>query len=214
MKKYMFKRILFSIFSLLVVVMLVMLLVYTMIERSVIFQQDDVWNKRNNNDRTMYEYAQYQKYGYLNYVDYSSFLKEKYIGLYGDAYDSQADFTADRVVIQKPDEYAQNATVQEFTKKYEAEGYKVKYLAPVKYKSGKAKPGGNAYLVAVREKNVVLRLVDYMKDFFTVETKNQVEDPNLTDRYIRFEKDPYSGMFAVVGSGTQHKYLLYFDVFY
>ena len=47
MKKYLFKRILFSIFSLLVVVMLVMLLVYTMIERSVIFQQDDVWNKRS-----------------------------------------------------------------------------------------------------------------------------------------------------------------------
>ena len=211
MKKYMFKRILFSIFSLLVVVMLVMLLVYTMIERSVIFQQDDVWNKRNNNDRSMYEYAQYQKFGYLTYVDYSSFLRAKYQELYGEEYDKNADFTRDRAVIQKPDEYEQNPTVQEFKAKYEAEGYKINYLAPVKYKSGKQKPGGSGYLVAVQEKSVVLRLWDYIKGFFSVETKSDVEDPNLTDRYIHFEKDPYSKMFALVGSGTTHKYLLYFD---
>ena len=56
MKKYMLKRILFSIFSLLVVVMVVMLLVYSLIERNVIFQSDDVWNKKSGNDRAIYEY--------------------------------------------------------------------------------------------------------------------------------------------------------------
>ena len=48
--------------------------------------------------------------------------------------------------------------------------------------------------------------MDYLKGFITVETKNDVKDPELTDRYIRLD-----GLFAVVGSGTQHKYLLYFD---
>jgi oligopeptide transport system permease protein len=38
-----------------------------------------------------------------------------------------------------------------------------------------------------------------------------VTDANLTERYIRWEKDPYSGFYALVGSGTTHKYLLYFD---
>ena len=42
-----------------------------------------------------------------------------------------------------------------------------------------------------------------------METTRDVKDPNLTDRYIRIEKDPYSGFYAVVGSGTTHKYLLY-----
>ena len=168
MKKYLFKRILFSIFSLLVVVMVVMLLVYSLIERSVIFQQDDVWNKRNNNDRRMYEFAQYQKFGYLNYVDYSSFLRSKYQELYGEEYDKQSDFTRDRAVIQKPAEYEENPTVQEFKAKYEAEGYKIEYLEPVKYKSGKQKPGGSGYLVAVQEKSVVLRLWDSMTGFFSV----------------------------------------------
>ena len=45
MKKYMLKRILFSIFSLIVVVMIVMILVYSLIDKKVIFQSDDIWNK-------------------------------------------------------------------------------------------------------------------------------------------------------------------------
>ena len=72
MKKYMLKRILFSIFSLLVVVLVVMLLVYNLTDRSAIFQDDGTWNKKNNNDRAMYEYTMYQKYGYLNFTTYGS----------------------------------------------------------------------------------------------------------------------------------------------
>ena len=84
MRKYMLKRILFSIFSLLVVVMVVMLLVYTAIDRKVIFQTDDVWNKKSNNDRIIYEYTMYGKYGYMNYIDYTTFLKNKYEPIYGE----------------------------------------------------------------------------------------------------------------------------------
>ena len=41
MKRYLGKRILFSIFSLIVVVATVMLLVFSVINRNVIFQMDD-----------------------------------------------------------------------------------------------------------------------------------------------------------------------------
>lgn len=211
MKKYVFKRILASIFSLLVVVAVVMLLVYSAIERNVIFQQDDIWNKRSNNDQKMYEYAQYQKFGYLSYIDYGSFLKQKYLEEYGEGYDSQESFATDRKIIQKPKEYLENASVQDFIKTYEAKGYEIKYLEPVVSKSGKVKKGGDAQLLAIQEKSVFYRLWDYFSHFITVETTKDVEDPNLTDRYVRFEKDPYSGLFALVGSGTTHKYLLYFD---
>ena len=94
MKKYMLKRILFSIFSLLVVIMVVMFLVYTAINRNVIFQSDDVWNKRTGNERTMYEYSQFQKYGYLDFANYTSFLQSKYYAIYGDSYTSQKDYIA------------------------------------------------------------------------------------------------------------------------
>ncbi|MBQ1467140.1 MAG: ABC transporter permease [Solobacterium sp.] len=212
MRKYLRRRILFSIFSLLVVVMVVMLLVYTMIERSAIFQQDDVWNKKSNNDRITYEYAQYQKYGYLTYVDYTSYLRDKYIEKYdANTYTEKQDYLDDKAVIQDAKAYLKNASVQEFISMYESKGYTIRYLEPLKYRNGGTKPGGNGSLLAITEKSVVNRLWNYIRGFITVETTNDIKDPELTERYIRVEKDPYSGLFAVVGSGTQHKYLLYFD---
>ncbi|MCI5564134.1 MAG: ABC transporter permease [Clostridiales bacterium] len=211
MKKYMFKRILFSIFSLVVVIACVMLLVYTATERSVIFQMDDVWNKKSNNERTIYEYVQYQKYGYLEYVDYTSFLKTKYQAALGDAYDKDEQFKADKKAIQNAKTWMDNASVQEFKATYEAKGYQMRYLEPIKYSSGKVKPGGTGYYVAVLEKSVFTRLGDYFSHLITFETTNDVKDEKLTDRYVRVEKDPYSGFYAVVGSGTTHKYLLFVD---
>ena len=105
MSKYRIRRILFSVFSLLVVVMLVMLLVYSLIERSVIFQTDDTWNKKSNNDRVIYEYTQYQKYGYLTYVDYSSFLKNKYQAKLGESYTADKDYIRDKNAILDADTY-------------------------------------------------------------------------------------------------------------
>jgi len=211
MGKYLIKRILFSILSLIVVVGIVMLLVYTAIHRNVIFQTDDLWNKKNLNDRTMYEYSLYQKYGYLTYVEFGNFLKAKYEAQFGPEYDKQKEYVDDLASIKKADTYEQNASVQEFKAKYEGMGYKVIYLEPVTYKNGRQKPGGRPYLIAVEEKSVFSRLWNYFTHVITFESTSDVKDPALTDRYVRLEKDPYSGLFALVGSGTQHKYLLYFD---
>ena len=212
MKKYMLKRILFSIFSLLVVVMVVMFLVYTCIHRDVIFQTDDMWNKKSNNERVIYEYNQYQKYGYCTYVDYAMFVKNKYVEKVGEGYDKDDGYKADIQAIQDPETYMENETVKEFYEKYSSKsGCEVKYYEPVRYNNGRLQKGGKAYLIAVTERNVFFRLWDYIKNFFSVETTNMVQDEELTDRYVRFEKDPYSGLFAIVGSGTHHKYLLYFD---
>lgn len=209
MSKYLLKRILFSIFSLIVVIAIVMLLVYTCIKRNVIFNADDVWNKKSENDQKMYEYTMWQKYGYLDFIDYSSFLKDKYYAIYGEGYANEADFKADRDVIQHPDKMEDNASYREFKEKYSNRD--IVYLNPVRYSNGQFKPGGKAVLLAVREKSVFLRLWDYFAGLITFEHKNQVKDEALTDRYVRFEKDPYSGMFAIVGSGTNHKYQLYFN---
>ena len=211
MRKYMFKRILFSIFSLLVVVVLVMIMCYSLIEKSAIFQTDDTWNKKSNNDRGMYELVQYQKFGYLEFEDYTTFVKNKYIETCGEDYHKDAEYLKDKVAVQDAATFQENPTVQEFVDKYGKQGYTFKYLEPMKYKSGKTKPGGQGYLLAIREISVWRRLWRYVTHFITVETTNNVKDENLTDRYIRIEKDPYSNMPAVVGSGTQHKYLIYFD---
>lgn len=212
MGKYLAKRILFSIFSLLVVILVVMMLVYSLIDRDVIFQADDLWNKKSGNDRTYYEYTQWQKFGYLTVNDYSAFLKNKYEAILGEGYADSEEFKADSASIRNANTYLENESVKEFIAEYEAKGYQIQYLERQFFKNGKIKGGyEKAYLFAVKENNPLLRLWLYIKNFVSVETKNDVQDEALTDRYIRFEKDPYSGAFAVVGSGTTHKYLLYFD---
>ena len=132
MKRYLGKRILFSIFSLIVVVATVMLLVFSVINRNVIFQMDDTWNKKSNNDRIYYEYTMYSKYGYLEFADYSSFLKNKYEPLYGSEYTKNADYKADKDAIQNEETYLENASVQEFIAETEAKGYKTTYVAPAR----------------------------------------------------------------------------------
>ena len=116
MGKYLTKRILFAIFSLLVVITVVMLLVYTLTNRSAIFQQDDMWNKKNGNDRVYYEYMQYQNYGYLNFVNYSNFLVDKYKTLLGDDYSADSAFIADRNAIKYPKTFLDNPRLRSFTK--------------------------------------------------------------------------------------------------
>ena len=236
MKKYLLKRILFSIFALLVVVMVVMLLVFSLINRNVIFQMDDLWNKKSLNDRIIYEYMQFTKYDYVNFVQFGSFLSNEYKTQYGEDFASDAKLSKqqknDAKVIQDAKNFKNyvmdqegwidltdfNKTeadaegyVEKFIAKYKAAGYRIRYLAPVTMKNGRIKSGGTGYLLAVQEEPVYMRLVNYIKNFFSVETTDMVQDKNLTDRYIRVEKDPYSGFYAVVGSGTQHKYLIYLD---
>ena len=141
MKKYIAKRVAFSLFSILVVLLTVMTLVFSLIERSVIFQTDDTWNKRSLNDRTYYEYSQYQKYGYVEMANFTGFLSQKYSEKLGPNYTEDPSFIADRAAIQSSS-WSSNASVKEFISKYEDEGYEIIRLDPITYKDGKSKPGG------------------------------------------------------------------------
>ena len=218
MKKYMLGRILFSIFSLFVVVLVVMLLVYSLIDRTVIFQDDPTWNKRKGNDRDIYEYQQYRRFGYMEYINYSEYVTTRFKASDGEDYGNNQEYK-DAIQCIKPlksDEEMRacdNQVLQDFLKEYESQGFTVRFLPIERYKNGRVKSGSVAYLVATKDTNVFIRFFRYIAGFFKVETKHDVEDPTLAeeDRYIRLEKDPYSGLFAVVGSGTNHKYLLYFD---
>ncbi len=208
MRKYLIKRILFSIFSIFVVVGAVMMIVYSAIDRSNIFNTDPVYSHLAYNEKTVYEYSKYEKYGYLTYSTYGTFVGNKYKAKYGDDYATHEDYKAAIEAIKDETTYKDNADVKDFYSTYSSQGYEVIYL-PTIYQGRRLL--SNATLLAKKEYPVIYRLWTYFSQMFQFETIWDVSDPDLTNRGIHIEWDTYSNMPALVGNGTRHKYLIYFD---
>ena len=70
MAKYILQRIIKGILSAVCVVVLIMILVYSLMERSVIFAGDSNYSKTQSNARITYEQTRYEAFGYVDYVNY------------------------------------------------------------------------------------------------------------------------------------------------
>ncbi len=210
MKRYLLQRILFSIFSLMVVTGVVMFMTYNLMDRTQIFLNDTEYNKRSYNEKTMYIHNRYQEYGYETYENYSDYVKSICLEKYGEDYAKEQEYKDAISCLYNTEGYGDNQFVKDFTATYRGNGYTVDYLAP-RY-SGK-KILSYPYLIAYKDINLFQRFGNYLANFFSFETIWDVKDPNLKaeDRYIRWEWDARSNMPALVGNGTTHKYLIYFD---
>ena len=211
MKLYWLKRILFSIFSLVAVLITVTFLIYNLMDRSAILTGDSVYNKRRYNEQTMRAYELYEEYGYLTYTDFNFYLQNKYEPIYGPEYAKCDEFVAaeDALFNNVGSTYKSNADVAAFISTYEGYGHKIVFMPKVTNKSGGLL--SNPRLIAVNELNVFQRIGSFFANFIQIETIWDVQDENLTDRYVKIEWDPRSNMPALIGSGTTHKYLVYFD---
>ena len=208
MKRYLFQRILFSIFALMVVTGTVMFMTYALMDRSMIFTQDQVYNKLAKNEKQYYKHSRYEVYGYETMENYSEYIVSYYQEKYGEGYEDRDDFIAAKNALMNPETVNDNPDVQAFKAKYGNAGYTVEYYEPIyKFKKLDSSP----FLIAYKDVNVFERFGRYLGNFFKIETIWDVQDENLTDRYVRWEWDERSNMPALVGSGTTHKYLLYFD---
>ena len=74
MTKYLLKRILHGLVSIVIVVALVMIMIYTMLDRNLVFAGDTKYSHTSNNARVAYKYSKWEDYGYLDYVTYSCLL--------------------------------------------------------------------------------------------------------------------------------------------
>ena len=65
---------------------------------------------------------------------------------------------------------------------------------------------------ATREIPIFERVFKFYANLIDIDHTNKIQDPENPDlkRYLRFENDPAIG-WSLVGSGTKHKYLLYFN---
>ena len=226
MGKYVLKRLIHGLVSAIIVVVIVMILVFSLLKRERIFKGDPNYSKTGSNYRVTYEQTQYSKYGYVNYVTFADYLnrlvREGVI---------DADTRAEAASLGRTPERDSEVTakyVKMFTDEYEAQGYEVRRLDADLKKNGQMKDGGQQALFATRDRPLIDRVVSYFTGMFVIDNIHAVpEEDDIGERGLTFtlydpvynpadaEGNPInSGKTfapAIIGNGTTHKYLLYFD---
>lgn len=214
MTKYLIQRILKALLSVTIVVGVVMVMIYSFLDKQSIFATDPVFTKQKSNAKEIYMMQQWEQFGYLDYVAFGDYLlEEQKAGNIDKAtYDTAAKLG------KTPD--ADNDTTAEyaakFAEKYEEEGYEVVRLeGDTMGRTKKYKDGGEPRLYAYKEIPVLQRLVKYITGLISVDNIHYVKE-DLNDRGLSFTLyDPaYGGEKfspAIMGNGTLHKYLFYMD---
>ncbi len=212
MTKYLLSRIARGLFSIIIVVLIVMLLIYSCLNKDLIFAQDPTYTKLKSNAKELYKYQQWERYGYLDYVPYSDYLLELLSNGEIDEATYSSAVALDRDAGSSDPIAAKY--IQQFTEKYESEGYKVEKM-PADMAGRKVKEGGNPQLFAHKAIPLAKRAVTYFTGILSFDNIHKVED-DVGERGLSFTfYDPaYGGEKfspAIMGNGTKHKYLLYFD---
>ncbi len=222
MTKYLVKRLLRGLLSVVAVVMIVMILVFVFTDRRKVFSDDPVFTKRMNNEREVYQYSQWEKYGYVDYVPYSDYL----ISLVNSE-DLDEETRAQAALIAKKSENDPELVatyVQKFTEHYESKGYTVVRLNAKMQTPTKLANGGKQQLFAYKDVPIPVRMLKFFGSLIQVDNIHYVEE-DIEDRGITFtlfdpvyNTEPETGEVkqkvfspAIMGNGTRHKYLLYFD---
>lgn len=219
MGKYVLKRLLHGLFSVICVVIIVMILIYGLMNRDKVFATDSNYSKQNNNAKVTYRYQRWEEYGYLDYVTYADYLLDLTKSGEIDEETRSAAVSIGRTADADNDITAEY--VQKFTEYYESQGYEVVRLDAVVSRSGKLADGGQQQLFAHRDMPLISRVWSYFSGLFSVDNIHYVpEDQDIGERGLSFTMfDPVYNPTgtenvispAIVGNGTYHKYLLYFD---
>ena len=214
MTKYLINRILRSVISIVIVVGVVMVLVYSCLDKTMIFQGDPVFSKMKSNGKEVYMMQQWERYGYVDYIPYTDWLKEL---LQNGEIDQE---TYDTVCKFGNKEGQDSDAVLEYLEKFraahpESEGYEyIRLPADMKMGTKKYKDGGAPAIYVYRDIPVMTRLGKYLTGIIDIDDINYAA--NVEDRGLTFTlHDPaYGGEKfapAIMGNGTRFKYLLYTD---
>ena len=210
MAKYLLKRILHAILSVIAVVMIVMILIYSLMNRQLIFSSDPVYAKTTNNAKQTYMLRKWEEYGYLDYVTYADYLQ-----MITDSGEIDEDTRAKVVNFARKagsDSEEVQVYIDKFNDYYTKKGYTVNRLDAVTA-GKKLANGGQQQYYAYKDKSLVSRLVTYFTSIISVDNVHYVEE-DLENRGITFTThDPVYGgekfSPAIMGNGTKYKYLLY-----
>lgn len=215
MAKYLTIRIVKGTLSAICVVVLIMLLVYSLMDRTVIFGGDPNYSKVQSNSRVTYEQSRYQAFGYVDYTLYSDYIKD--LAAKGEIPDEDRTAALKIGHTAEKDNETAAAYVKKFTEEFEAQGYTVVRLNADKKNNGQVRDGGQPSIYATRDRSLFSRVIGYFKGMFVFDNVHTVdENTDIGERKLTFTlHDPAAGgekfAPAIMGNGTKHKYLLYFD---
>lgn len=210
--KYFLKRLLYGLFSVVVVVAVVMVLIYSCLDRNKVFAQDALYQKQANNTKEVYRYQKWEEYGYLDYVTYEDYVND--LAKAGEIKAEEKEEIAKLGRKASKDSEIVSKYVKKFKETYTAKGYTVKRL-DAKVNGKKLKNGGRQQYFAYKDLPLYHRLFTYFGGLFSVDNIHYVQE-DIEDRGLTFTLyDPvYGGKKlspAIIGNGTKHKYLLYMD---
>lgn len=194
-----------------------MVLIYSLMDRSVIFTKDAVFTKKMNNARETYKYQKWEEFGYLDYVPFSDYM----LNLAKNGEVDEETRVAALKLANTPDKDDEIPAkyAQQFTDYYTSKGYKITRLDAIplsKRNPRKLANGGQPALFAAKDKPLTTRVINYFSGILKVDNIHRVEEGIVGKRGLTFTLyDPMYGgekfSPAIMGNGTQNKYLLYFD---
>lgn len=212
MGKYLLKRIIHGLFSVIVVVGIVMVFIYSLLDRQLIFAQDPTYTNLGNNAKVAYQYRRWEEFGYIDYVPYADWLQEQVSA--GELSEEKRAEVVSFARKAENDSEEVAEYVQRFKDYYTSRGYEIKRLDAV-MSGRKVANGGSQQLFAHKDKPLLTRLWTYLTGLIRIDNIHFASG-DVGERGLTFTlHDPvYGGTKfspAIIGNGTLHKYLLYFD---
>ena len=146
MAKYLLKRLFHGLLSVIAVVILIMIMIYSLLDRNLIFASDPVYTKQQNNQKITYKYQKWEDYGYLDYVTYSDYLN--ILTSSGEIDEETRTAAVGFGRTPEKDSDLVKEYIEKFTEHYKSQGYTVERLDAVLM--GKRKlpaVGSNSFLL-------------------------------------------------------------------
>lgn len=211
MTKYLLNRLLRGLLSIVIMVSIIMVMVYSLLDRNLIFAADSTYRNLGNNQQTVYKYRKWKEYGYIDYVTYSDYLLQ--LANNGELDEETRTQVVNFGKTEDDDKGETLEYVQKFREYYESQGYTVVRLKAIMASPKKYATGGQQQYFAYKDLPLTNRLWKYVTGLISVDNIHKVQE-DIGERGLTFTlHDPVYGgekfAPAIIGNGTLHKYLLY-----
>ncbi|SOB48640.1 Oligopeptide transport system permease protein AmiC [Lactococcus piscium] len=186
MKKYILFRVLRALVSIVVVTTIIYALVFSLIPRRQIFTSDEQYARvaGKADERSQYENAVFQRQGYINYLNQKDLIAKV------SKSDASFDGTDSKSNVAAAKKWAKSASGN----------WKIEQL-PV-----------SKTIYATQEISIWRRVGKFYANLIQIDHPWKIQDKTNPDlkRFVKLTWEKGNGP-ALIGSGTQHKYLAYVD---